>query len=88
MIVSGFKLWYADGSTFSSDDGSWSQAPSDGVQVLMIYLEKPLREIVMGVDEYRLPDRNTVKYGSYMNSEEDVLAMADEAMGDSYWPGG
>lgn len=29
-----WKIWYDDGSTFDSNDGSWEESPSRGVQVI------------------------------------------------------
>ena len=31
----GWKIWYDNGSAFSSLDGTWEDAPSDGVQVVV-----------------------------------------------------
>ena len=31
-----WRIYYGDGSTFSSEDGSWEQAPSDDVQVVVV----------------------------------------------------
>jgi hypothetical protein len=28
-------IWYSDGSTFSSDDGAWEEAPGRDVQIIM-----------------------------------------------------
>lgn len=44
-----WKLYYADGSTFSSEDGSWSDAPHRGVVVLSTEDADVGREVDHGV---------------------------------------
>jgi hypothetical protein len=37
LKVDSWRIFYADGSTFSSADGSWSDAPPFGVQCVAYY---------------------------------------------------
>lgn len=37
--VLGWKLFYGDGSTYSSKQGAWEDAPAVGVQVVNVYFE-------------------------------------------------
>ena len=67
LSVIGWCIYYSDGSTFSSEDGSWAQAPADDVQVLEILHPPPYRTIDHGVDEYRLPGESIVKLGRWMD---------------------
>lgn len=58
MKVLGFKIYYADGTTFSSKQGSWEDAPSEGVQFVSVYFDhlrepgKNIRLIHSGGDYY------------------------------------
>lgn len=35
----GWKIWYGDGSVFSSSMGRWEDAPNENVQCIIIYQE-------------------------------------------------
>jgi len=48
----GWRLYYGDGSTYCSKDGSWAKAPIDDVQILMYYFDDKKKEIVTGIDYY------------------------------------
>ncbi len=81
----GWRIWYAGGSTFDSSQGTWAQAPDDGVQVLMLYHghdehRRPLRTLITGVDEYRLPGRKTVKRGTLMEPESAYEEIRHRAL--------
>ena len=39
MKIVGWQLWYADGSSISSAESTWEDAPQSGVQVLKRYFE-------------------------------------------------
>ena len=55
-MPSRWKIWYDDGSTFSSDDGSWEEVPSDGVLIIMEYHGSGQKEIHMSADYYYMED--------------------------------
>lgn len=40
MTPIGFKIWYADGSTFTSRQGRWTAAPMADVAVVTIYFQE------------------------------------------------
>lgn len=83
----GWRLYYGDGSTFDSADGSWDEAPVGNVQVLMLYLEPPLyRNQVVAADEYYLPGGSSAKYGLAI-SDEGFYRIQDRAVHDYRWPG-
>ncbi len=74
MKAEGWAIYYADGSVYTDEDGSWPEAPSESVQVVMLRHGKDeygrtLQTAVTGVDEYRLPGDKTVKHGSLMEPE-------------------
>lgn len=54
----GWKLFYGDGRTFSSNDGTWDEAPDQNVQLVMVYemktsaMGRPTRRIYSGCDYY------------------------------------
>ena len=61
-IVIGWKIWYGDGSTFSSLQGTWKSAPNQNVQIVMTYFNQKdqigqsLRQIWTGMDYYFMKD--------------------------------
>lgn len=65
--------------------GSWEDAPSRDVQVLMLYLDPPYREIVHGHDTYLLEGETQVKYGKWMD-DDAYVALVMRAMEDMEWP--
>lgn len=70
LPIRGWRLWYSDGSTFSSFDGTWEEAPSNDVQVLEILQKpKPYRTLNYGIDEYKLPNNDLVKLGAWMQED-------------------
>ncbi len=87
MKVKGWAIHYADGSVYTDADGSWSQAPSEGVQVLVLRHGedehgRKIKTVVTGVDEYRLPGRKTVKRGSFMRPESLYDEIRERAVRD------
>lgn len=78
-----FSIFYGDGSVWRSEvDGSWDEAPHEDVQVVMVHVNerKGYREIVHGIDEYRLPKLGkTVKYGRQMDGRK-YNALVNRAM--------
>ena len=32
-----WRIWYSDGSTFSSEDGTWEEAPGRDVQIILFW---------------------------------------------------
>lgn len=81
-----WRLYYADGSTFDSSDGRWEDAPSSGVQALMLYFKPPYRQFITGIDEYTISDKKQVKYGTLMEPEEAYEEIRDRAFEDYEWP--
>lgn len=43
MTIKGWRLYYGDGTTFDSTQGSWEDAPATNVQVLSVYYEETYR---------------------------------------------
>lgn len=82
MKVTGWKLWYADGSTATK---SWRKAAQHGVQVMMVYHPGGYRTSYSGQDTYRLHWWLPVKYGSTID-EARYEAILAEAMEDSWRP--
>lgn len=39
----GWKIWYGDGSTASSDKDKWENVPNENVQVVSFLVKKPAR---------------------------------------------
>jgi len=58
MTVVGWKIWYADGTIFSPQNGSWDTVPDDGVVEVVVYFDgldgqdRYTREVFSGDDWY------------------------------------
>lgn len=56
--VIGWRIWYADNSVLDSKTTAWTDLPSDGVQVVILYENwnhsggKPYRQVLSGADFY------------------------------------
>jgi len=50
--MNSWKIWYDDGSTFSSEDGNPEDAPIDGVQAILQWLHYGNYEIIPSSDYY------------------------------------
>lgn len=56
--LKGWKIWYGDGSTFTSRHGTWADAPIQDIQIVMLYFDKrdvmgnSLRSVFSGFDYY------------------------------------
>jgi hypothetical protein len=78
-----WRIYYPD-SVWDSADGPWDDAPSDNVQIVMLYHEpEPYRTVMMGEDEFRLTPNSSVKYGKWMDDAE-YEALVKIAMEDGY----
>jgi glyoxylase-like metal-dependent hydrolase (beta-lactamase superfamily II) len=80
-----FRIYYGDNSVWTWEDGPWNKAPRDDVQVVMIDRGLPdYREIVQGVDEYRIPELGVqVKYGKQMDGRK-YNALVRRAIRDGF----
>ena len=47
-----WRIYYADGSTFDSNDGTWDDAPVDGVQAVVVRHETIGRVVFTGREFY------------------------------------
>ena len=48
LPIRAWRVFYADGSTFDSTQGSWAQAPPFGVQVVVWYHDPPYKTVDLG----------------------------------------
>lgn len=78
-----YKFWkvWTSSEVFNSFEHKASEIPND-VQVVMYYLEKPQRHVVMGEDFYSI-DGVTVE-GKEINLER-LGEIVSEAMSDTEW---
>lgn len=60
-MVGKWKIYYDDDTTFSSEDGSWEEAPLDGVLVIIQTLGKDEGRFIMGSDIYALVEDTIVE---------------------------
>jgi hypothetical protein len=51
LAVKAWRILYADGSTYTSEDGTWAEAPPFGVQAVVYYHEPPLKTVDGGGSE-------------------------------------
>jgi hypothetical protein len=82
-----FRIYYDDGSVWDSRrDGPWNDAPSDGVQVVMIKRgpRKDYQEIVQGHDLFILPALgDDVKVGRQMD-DDAYQALVERAIAEGW----
>jgi hypothetical protein len=72
--VSDWALYYADGSTYTSDDGPWSDAPSWGVQAVVVsYRDHP--GVILTGDFYFIPAGASVPYAGDVWGVVDTLIV-------------
>lgn len=45
LPIRSWRIYYADGSTFSSEDGTWAEAPPFGVQCVVYYHAPPRKTL-------------------------------------------
>ena len=43
MKIIGWRVWYADGTRYSSKENEWSFLPDDGLQIVVLYKNKRLK---------------------------------------------
>lgn len=78
LKVIGWKIWYGDGTTFSSLQGTWKKAPDQDVQILMIYYDKKdlqnrsTRKVFSGDNFYFSDD---VIFNSSFEDESKVIGI-------------
>jgi hypothetical protein len=51
LPVKSWTVYYADGSTFTSEQGTWAEVPPFGVQAVVYYHEPPLKTLDGGGSE-------------------------------------
>lgn len=54
-----FRIYYADGSAFGSEEGTWDEAPLDGV-ILVAVQSGERTDFFSGTDQYAKLDGGTV----------------------------
>lgn len=79
------KLWYEGNWCVTSADCEWHDAPSNGVQVMMVYHPGGRRTIVTGKDEYTHPTEAGSKLG-VMIAVDRFNAIRERAMADEWRP--
>jgi hypothetical protein len=91
LPIKSWRITYADGSTFSSLDGTWAEAPAFGVQCIVYYHVDPYKTIqIEGNDSsiytYMGEGSNEgIKMGLWMDDEGfyRIIKMAEE--GEPPW---
>ena len=83
-----FKIWYGDGTTFDSSQGTWESAPKENVQVVAchpnIYKGKDYYDFD-GAKVYKANDTRelpgvSIKYGRWMKNKDDHMKLIKEAL--------
>jgi hypothetical protein len=75
LEIKSWRIYYADGSTFTSQDGSWADAPAFGVECVVYYHIPPYKTLQIeandpGVYVYQgSEDYEGIKMGLWMDSE-------------------
>jgi hypothetical protein len=77
MTPIGFKIWYTDGSTFTSRQGRWNAAPVADVAVVTIYFQETYRQWIQdGWSESGVPQNQRQVTKNYCEQLHT---------GDFYW---
>lgn len=80
--IAGFKIWYGDNTTYTSKDGAWENAPSDNVQVVMIYFKAKdamgrfTRLYSSGCDYYALDNQT----GKFTSAFDDITKVSGHVL--------
>lgn len=73
LPIKSWRIYYADESTFSSEDGAWSEAPPFGVQCVVYYHVPPYLTLDVDADGiYRYQGEgypDDLKLGLWMDAE-------------------
>lgn len=77
-------IYYDDETTFGSEDGTWSEAPTDGVQIIIDHIpETPLAH--MGSDYYLLRDDVIMSFSERDLHQHLVLGIDRHAIKFGRW---
>lgn len=70
-----WEIFYADGSTFASDDGTWAEAPGFGVMAVVYY----------GIDgtKHVQKEQHDISIYRYMAGVEGAIEVEGECVGGS-----
>lgn len=96
LAIESWAIYYADGSTFTSEDGTWAEAPPFGVQAVVYYHVPPYKTIDGGHnsgDIYTFqggdahPDYEGVKMGLWVDRDtyyriQDLALRSTSPVGD------
>lgn len=74
LPIRGWRIWYADGSTFSNEDGTWAEAPPFGLTCVVYYKADPYRLVDSGGNDgvfiyHGTGDLEGVKLGVWLDAE-------------------
>lgn len=62
LPIKAWAIYYADGSKFTSEDGTWAQAPPFAVDAVVYYHDDGLKDIEAGIDHYLCKDPSQISY--------------------------
>jgi hypothetical protein len=79
LPIRAWRVFYADGSTFDSTQGTWAEGPPFGVQCVVWYHDPPYKTLDQGVDVYVHEGEGGVKMGLFVD-EEGYRRVQDLAM--------
>lgn len=80
LPVERWTIFYADGSTFTSEQGTWAEAPPFGV-ICIVYYRPNGRTGFQEVGR----DRSIFTYAAQPEGSDDVVKMGLWTDGESYW---
>jgi hypothetical protein len=81
LPVKAWRIFYSDQSTFSSEDGTWAEAPPFGLQCVVWYHEPPYKTLDSGGTEgvfyYQSDEFSTTgtKLGLWIDGEDHYRIM-------------
>ena len=87
LAIKAWRIFYSDGSTFSSKDGKWAEAPPFGVECIVYYHVPPYKTLDTGGDEgvfYYLGEgeKKGIKMGLFMDDKGfyRIMKMAEKSV--------
>jgi hypothetical protein len=80
LPIRSWRIHYADGSTFSSDDGTWAEAPPFGVQCI-VYYHAPKGVTFQEVGD----DVSIYEFVGLPEGTDEHAKMGLWTDGESYW---
>ena len=89
MAIIGWKIFYSDGSTFSSRQGTWAEAPANNVQIIIMYQDlrddPKSHKAIRGRDYYDFDGEKFYKSDTAADLPGIAIKRSGRQMKDTDW---